>query len=92
MSILKIARMGHPVLSMPAEEVADPTSRAVHELIEDMIETMIDANGAGLAAPQVHVSQRVVVLQSGRVVEQGEYDELAKPGTAFCALLAEAAG
>ncbi len=64
MSILKIARMGHPVLGVPAEEVIDPTSRAVRRLVEDMVETMIDATGAGLAAPQVHVSQRVVVFRA----------------------------
>ena len=53
MAILKIARMGHPVLRAPAAPVQDPTSPAVHKLIADMIETMDDADGAGLAAPQV---------------------------------------
>lgn len=76
MSILKIARMGHPVLSVPAEEVADPTSRTVRKLIEDMIETMIDANGAGLAAPQVHVSQRVVVFHAPPDRNDGEDEDL----------------
>lgn len=64
MSILKIARMGHPVLTTPAEQVADPTARSVRRLVEDMIETLMDAGGAGLAAPQVHVSQRVVVFRA----------------------------
>ncbi len=64
MAILKIARMGHPVLRRRAEPVADPTAPGVRALVEDMIETMIDADGAGLAAPQVHVPARIVVFQA----------------------------
>jgi peptide deformylase len=64
MAILKIARMGHPVLAQRAEPVADPTAPGIRRLVGDMIETMIDANGAGLAAPQVHVPLRVVVFQA----------------------------
>jgi peptide deformylase len=63
MSILKIARMGHPVLRRIAAEVADPTSDSVKRLVADMIETLEDIGGAGLAAPQVHVSQRVVIFK-----------------------------
>ena len=62
MAILKIARMGHPVLGVRAEEVPDPTSRDVRQLVEDMFETLADISGAGLAAPQVHVSKRVVIF------------------------------
>ena len=62
MPILKIARMGHPVLQRRAEEVADPTAPGVTRLVSDMIATMHDANGRGLAAPQVHVPLRVVVF------------------------------
>lgn len=64
MSVLKIARMGHPVLSEVAAEVADPTSPKLRRLVADMIETLADADGAGLAAPQVHVSLRLVLFQS----------------------------
>src|SRR5271169_1682242 len=64
MAILKIARMGHPVLGRKAEPVENPTSPEIRRLVSDMIETMIDANGAGLAAPQVHVPLRVVVFQA----------------------------
>jgi len=64
MAILKIARMGHPVLAQTAQAVADPASPEIRRLVSDMIETMIDANGAGLAAPQVHVPLRVVVFQA----------------------------
>lgn len=62
MAILKIARAGHPVLSHPAEAVADPAQPALHRLIDDMMETLEDAGGVGLAAPQVHVSRRVVIF------------------------------
>ncbi|MDF1626752.1 MAG: peptide deformylase [Parvibaculaceae bacterium] len=64
MSILKIARMGHPILRNVADPVADPTAPEVLTLVQDMIETMDDANGAGLAAPQVHVPLRVVIFQA----------------------------
>jgi len=64
MAILKIAQMGHPVLGQRAQEVADPAGPEIRRLVADMVETMIDANGAGLAAPQVHVPLRVVVFQA----------------------------
>ncbi|HEY4942895.1 MAG TPA: peptide deformylase [Rhizomicrobium sp.] len=64
MAILKIARMGHPVLAQRAEAVANPGAPDIRRLVSDMVETMIDANGAGLAAPQVHVPLRVVVFQA----------------------------
>jgi len=81
MAILKIARMGHPVLMKPAREVTDPTNPTVHALINDMVETMLDAPGVGLAAPQVHVAARIVVFHvpQGR---GGERDE-AVPLTAL---------
>lgn len=62
MALLKIARMGHPVLKMRAGEVHNPTAPEIRHLVADMIETMRDANGTGLAAPQVHVPLRVVVF------------------------------
>ncbi len=64
MAILKIARMGHPVLARRAEPVANPGAPEIRRLVADMVETMIDADGAGLAAPQVHVPLRVVVFQA----------------------------
>ena len=64
MTILKIARMGHPVLARIADPVPDPTAPEIRALARDMIETMIDANGAGLAAPQIHVPLRLVVFQA----------------------------
>jgi peptide deformylase len=63
MALLKIARMGHPVLLQRAEEVADPGAAEIRRLARDMVETMLDAPGVGLAAPQVHVPLRMFVLQ-----------------------------
>jgi peptide deformylase len=62
MAILKIARMGHPVLRQRAAEVRDPTAPEIRALVADMLETLEDVDGAGLAAPQVHVPLRVVIF------------------------------
>ncbi|MFO1035357.1 MAG: peptide deformylase [Geminicoccaceae bacterium] len=61
MTLRKIARMGEPVLLTEAPPVADPTDPALQALIEDMLETMRDADGIGLAAPQVYASTRLVL-------------------------------
>jgi peptide deformylase len=62
MAILKIARMGHPVLRQAAKPVEDAAAPQIRALVRNMVETMQDANGAGLAAPQVHVPLRVVIF------------------------------
>jgi peptide deformylase len=63
MALLKIARMGHPVLRSVAGAVDDPTTPWVRRLVDDMVETMEDAGGTGIAAPQVHQPYRIVVFQ-----------------------------
>ncbi len=63
MPILKNARMGNPILHRPANEVPDPTAPEVARLVDAMIETMEDADGTGLAAPQVHMPWRIVVYK-----------------------------
>ncbi len=63
MAIRKIARMGHPILRAPAALVEEPTAPWVRRLVEDMIETMEDAGGTGLAAPQVHEAWRIVIFR-----------------------------
>lgn len=75
MALLKIARMGHPVLSRPADPVTDPTDPAIAMLAENMMETMLDAPGVGLAAPQVHVPLRVVVyyVPEGRTTDEEDH-------------------
>lgn len=65
MSILKIARMGHPVLRQVAEPVPEALfgSNELQGLVDDLLDTVEDAEGAGLAAPQVHIGLRVVALE-----------------------------
>jgi peptide deformylase len=65
MALLKIARMGNPVLRAPAAAIDDPGAPWVRRLVEDMIETMEDAGGTGLAAPQVHAPHRLVIFRVG---------------------------
>ncbi|HEX2939691.1 MAG TPA: peptide deformylase [Rhodopila sp.] len=63
MAILKIARMGHPVLLRNCEPVADPGAPDIRRLVADMMETMMDAPGVGLAAPQVYQPLRLFVFR-----------------------------
>ncbi len=63
MAVRKIARMGHPVLYVVAESVADPTDPEIARLAGDMRETLEDIAAAGLAAPQVFESKRIVVYR-----------------------------
>lgn len=64
MAIRKIARLGHPVLRQAAKPVpvADILSDSIQRLIQDMKDTVLDADGAGLAAPQVHESKKIVLV------------------------------
>jgi peptide deformylase len=61
MALRTIRIMGDPVLTKPCKEVKEVTPR-IKELIEDMIDTMYEANGVGLAAPQVGVLKRIAVV------------------------------
>jgi peptide deformylase len=65
MAILKVARIGHPVVRAAAVPVPPGTleSDALQRLLDDMVETMHEYDGVGLAAPQVHISLRVAVLE-----------------------------
>lgn len=74
MAILKIARMGHPVLRQVAAPVSNPADPEIARLVADMIDTLEDAGGVGLAAPQVHVPKRVVIffVPPGRAEGEGE--------------------
>jgi peptide deformylase len=75
MSILKVARMGHPVLRAKARPLdkSEIRSAVVQKLIDDMMDTMAEYHGVGLAAPQVHEGVRVFVasLDDG---EEGDRD------------------
>lgn len=66
--ILKVARLGHPVVRtaakpVPAEEIRTPEFQ---KLLDDMVDTMREYGGVGLAAPQVHLSLQVAVLECER--------------------------
>lgn len=65
MAILKVARLGHPVLRkvaapVPPSEIRSPE---IQRLIDDMVETMREYNGAGLAATQVHTLKQIAVIE-----------------------------
>lgn len=65
MAIREILRMGHPVLrqrarELTADEIADPE---LHALVDDMVETLADAGGIGLAAPQIGVPLRLAIIR-----------------------------
>jgi peptide deformylase len=65
MAILKVARLGHPVLRKITAplSVSEIQSASIQRLIDDMIETMKEYNGVGLAADQVHESRQIAVLE-----------------------------
>jgi len=64
MAIRKVAAMGHPILRQVAQPVPENeiASEAIQTLIQDMVETMVEYDGRGLAAPQIYVSLQVVVM------------------------------
>ena len=65
MAILKVTRLGHPLLRTPAQAVPKEriSSPEIQRFIDDMIETMREYDGVGLAAPQVHASQQIAVIE-----------------------------
>jgi peptide deformylase len=72
MALLKIARMGHPVLARRARPIEDPLAESIQRLIGDMAETVADADGIGLAAPQVHRPLRLILF-----IDAGAREEVA---------------
>ena len=97
MALREIRVEGDPVLTKVCKEVKEVTTR-IKDLIDDMIETMYEANGVGLAAPQVGILKRIVVIDVGegpivminpRIVAQdgeqtGDEGCLSVPGKAGC--------
>jgi peptide deformylase len=63
MAILKIARMGHPILRMKSVSIENPTAPEIRCFVDDMLDTLEDSGGVGLAAPQVHVPIRLVIFK-----------------------------
>jgi len=76
MAVLRIAKMGNPVLSQVAAPVADPTAPGIKKLAADMRDTIEDIGASGLAAPQVFESTRVVVYRiiASRIPEGSELE------------------
>ncbi|MFH1765418.1 MAG: peptide deformylase [Gemmatimonadota bacterium] len=70
MAIREIKILGDPFLRVPAQGVGDVDDE-VKILVKDMLETMYHAEGIGLAAPQVGVSRRVIVVDLGQADEEG---------------------
>jgi peptide deformylase len=97
MAIRNIRTQGDPILNKPCREVKEMTPR-LQELVQDMIETMYEANGVGLAAPQVGILRRIAVIDVGegpyifvnpRIIEKegeqvGDEGCLSVPGMAGC--------
>jgi peptide deformylase len=85
MSILKVARLGHPVLRQKASdvEIADIKSGKFNTLIEDMFETMYEYQGVGLAGPQVHLPLRIFVFAVEEEVAKRKRVAPAKRGVFF---------
>jgi peptide deformylase len=76
MSVLKVARIGHPVVRAAARELTPDEIRSpeIQRLIDDMRVTMYEYEGVGLAAPQIHESLRLAVLEvpgSDKRAEEG---------------------
>ena len=63
MAVREVREMGDPILNKTCKEVKEVTERTL-ELIDDMFETMYETNGVGLAAPQVGVLKRIVVIDT----------------------------
>ncbi|MDC0161758.1 peptide deformylase [bacterium] len=63
-AILKIAKLGHPVLIKKTSEINNLSDNNLKKLVFDMSETMLDANGIGLASPQVHSSHRMFIYRN----------------------------
>ena len=66
MSILKIAKIGHPILIKKAKKIENISESSINRLIIDMSHTLIDTNGIGLAAPQIYVSKRIIIFRSNK--------------------------
>ena len=70
MAILKIAKLGHPVLVKKTNEINKLTDIDLKNIVINMSETMLDANGIGLAAPQVHLTHRMFIYRNPDIDEE----------------------
>lgn len=81
MAVKEILQMGHPALSAVCEPI-HKINKQVWNLLDDMADTMYHTQGVGLAAPQIGVTKRVVVIDTGE--EDSEYLELINPEITAC--------
>jgi len=91
MSKRNIITLPDPLLrrpSAPIERVDDE----LRVLIDDMLETMYDAPGIGLAAVQVAIPRRLIVMDEGKIVETGTHDELIKAKGIYASLWSRQTG
>jgi peptide deformylase len=80
MAILKVAHLGHPVLRKQAAKV-DPAVLVrddMQRLLDEMVETMREYDGIGLAAPQVHISQQIACIDGGLLHDEPDVPEVAR--------------
>lgn len=79
MSILKVARLGHPALRAKARAIdrTELKGAVIQKLIDDMIDTMVEYHGVGLAAPQVHEGVRLFVASLDEGDDGGEPEPMA---------------
>jgi len=75
-SILKIAKIGHPILLKKTKEVKEIGSDTIKNIVYDMSETMLDTKGIGLAAPQVHINKRVLIFQNPDIEKENPKIEI----------------
>ena len=72
MAILKIAKLGHPILVKKTNEINNLTDFDLKKIVFDMSQTMLDADGIGLAAPQVHLSHRMFIYRNPELNEEDD--------------------
>jgi peptide deformylase len=78
MAVRPIVKYGHPALHKPSEPVRE-IDGTIHELLDDMVETMYAAPGIGLAAPQIAVPLRVIIVDLSVGEEEGQLIKLINP-------------
>jgi len=78
MAVRSIVKYGHPALHKPSEPVKE-IDGTIHELLDDMVETMYAAPGIGLAAPQIAVPLRVIIVDLSVGEEAGQLIKLINP-------------
>lgn len=78
MAVRPIVKYGHPALHKPSEPVRE-IDGTIHKLLDDMVETMYAAPGIGLAAPQIAVALRVIIVDLSVGEEEGQLIKLINP-------------